>query len=231
MLNTKGFSGLPPAVRGSQETSGDISPRGAWTRDGDADNVAAMARLPYVNIDELPEELRARLEGLPPLNIYRLLAHTPSFVHLLGLTSAGMYAAEIDQRLRELSILRVAHLTGARYIWVQHVGIARSLGLSEAQVEAIPQGAGAEVFGELEGLVLRFTDEMTQGVKVSEATFQAISRHLSPRCLMELAIAVGLYGMIARVMETFEIDLEPGAGTYTRESLRAGGMELLKGSG
>lgn len=190
-----------------------------------------MARLPYVNIDELPEELRAHLAGLLPLNIYRLLAHTPNIVQLLALVSANMYAAEIDQRLRELSILRVAHLAGARYIWVQHVGIARSLGLSEAQVEAIPRGADAEVFGEIDRLVLRFTDEMTQGVKVSEATFQAISRHLSPRCLMELAIAVGMYGMLARIMETFEIDLEPSAGTYTRDSLRAGAMDLLKGSG
>jgi hypothetical protein len=48
---------------------------------------------------------------------------------------------------------------------------------------------------------------------------------------MELAIAVSLYGMLARIMESFEVELEPTAGTYTADSLREAGMNLLKGSG
>jgi hypothetical protein len=53
--------------------------------------------------------------------------------------------------------------------------------VSEAQVEAVPRGADAEVFSEVEKLVLRFTDEMTANVKVSAATFQALAEHLNPR--------------------------------------------------
>ncbi|WAS93137.1 carboxymuconolactone decarboxylase family protein [Nannocystis punicea] len=190
-----------------------------------------MARLPYVNIDELPEELRASLGRLPPLNIYRLLAHTPNALQVLALTTANLYQAEIDQRLRELAILRVAHLTNSRYEWVQHATFAQSLGVSATQVEAISRGADAEVFTEVERLVLRFTDEMTENVKVSASTFQSLAQHLNPRCLMELALAVGMYGMLARIMETFEVELEPTAGTYTFDSGRQGAAGLLKGSG
>ncbi|AUX45572.1 carboxymuconolactone decarboxylase [Sorangium cellulosum] len=190
-----------------------------------------MARLPYVNIDELPEELRVSLARLPPLNLYRLLAHTPNVMQVLALSSVNMCEAEIDQRLRELAILRVAHLTGSRYEWVQHATLARSLGVSAAQVEAVPRGADAEVFSEVERLVLRFTDEMTEDVKVSTPTFQALAQHLNARCLMELAIAIGMYGMLARIMETFEVELEPTAGTYTFDSTRQVGMRLLNGSG
>jgi 4-carboxymuconolactone decarboxylase len=190
-----------------------------------------MARLPYVNIDELSEEQRARFAGLPPLNIYRLLAHTPNAMQVLALTGANLYESEIDQHLRELAILRVAHLNGSHYVWIQHATFARSLGVSAEQVDAIPRGADAEIFTEVEQLVLRFTDEMTKSVKVSASTFQALAQHLNARCLMELAIAIGTYGMLTRIMETFEVELEPTAGTYTAESVRQGSLNLIKGSG
>ncbi len=184
-----------------------------------------------MNIDELPEELRGLLSKLPPLNIYRLLAHTPNVVQLLTLSGMSMFQAEIDQRLRELAILRVAHLTGSRYEWIQHVALARSVGVSEAQVEAVPRGADAEVFTEVERLVLRFTDEMTENVKVSTPTFEALARHLNPRCLMELSLAIGIYAMLARIMETFEVDLEPTAGTYTFDSMHEAGKRALEDAG
>ncbi len=202
-----------------------------WNGDRDGDTLVNMARLPYVNLDELPEELRIRLTRLPPLNLFGLLAHTPNALQVLALTSANLCEAEIDQRLRELAILRVAHLSGSRYEWVQHAAIARSVGVSAAQVEAVPRGADADVFSEVERLVLRFTDEMTENVKVSESTFQALAGHLNPRCLMELALAVGMYGMLARILETFEVELEPTAGTYTFDSMRQAGASLLEGAG
>jgi len=182
-----------------------------------------MARLPYLNVDEFPEEVRALLAGIPQLNIYRLLAHTPNALQVLTLAAANMHQAEIDQRLRELAILRVAHLTGSRYMWVQHVALARSVDVSEAHVEAIPRGADAEVYTNVEKLVLRFTDEMTENIKVSETTYHALAEHLNARCLMELAIAIGMYGMMARIMDTFEVELEATAGTYTIDSLRPKG--------
>lgn len=190
---------------------------------------SGMARLPYLNFDELPDELRAPLSKLPPLNISRLLAHTPIVLQVLGLVGANLYQAEIDQRLRELAVLRVAHLTGARYQWAQHVVLAQSVGVSAAQIEAIPRGADAESFSEVEKLLLRFTDEMTESIKVSEQTFQALAVHLNPRCLVELALTVGMYGMMARIMETFEIELE--STSLTVDSGRQGLMNLLKSAG
>jgi len=171
-----------------------------------------MARLPYLNVDEFPEEVRALLAGIPQLNIYRLLAHTPNALQVLTLAAANMHQAEIDQRL-----------TGSRYMWVQHVALARSVDVSEAHVEAIPRGADAEVYTNVEKLVLRFTDEMTENIKVSETTYHALAEHLNARCLMELAIAIGMYGMMARIMDTFEVELEATAGTYTIDSLRPKG--------
>ena len=86
----------------------------------------------------------------------------------------------------------------------------------------IQQGAEAAAFTDLEKQVLHFTDEITQQVRVSDATFQALAAHLPPRQLVELALAASFYGLAARMMEAFQVELEPTAGTYSVDQLRRG---------
>ena len=180
-----------------------------------------MARIPYPNVEDLPEKVRTAAEKLPPLNIMRMFLNAPN--NALPLLSFGLSILtkqELDAHLRELAILRVAHLTGANYEWTQHLPIAKETGVTDEQVEAIPQGAAAAAFDDLEKRVLRFTDEVTQNVKPSQETFQALEKDLGPRQMVEPALAIGFYGMVARIMESFEVELEPTAGTYTLDQLR-----------
>lgn len=182
-----------------------------------------MARIPYPEKADLSDKVRSRLEQLPPLNILRMLAHAQTnFLPFLALGSAILTEQALDARLRELAILRVAHLTGAHYEWTQHVPIAKQTGASDAQIAAIADGPDASAFNELEQKVLRFTDELTQNIRVSATTFQALAAHLPRRQLVELALATSFYGLAARIMEVFEVELEPSAGTYSIEQLQAG---------
>jgi len=182
-----------------------------------------MARIPYPKIEELPEKIRSRTEKLPPLNILRLFMHAQTnVIPLLSLGTSILTEQELDAKLRELAILRVAHLTGANYEWTQHVPIAKQTGVTDAQVAAIRQGAEATAFTDLGKQVLRFTDEITQQVRVSDATFQALAAHLPPWQLVELALATSFYGLAARMMEAFQVELEPTAGTYSVDQLRRG---------
>ncbi len=183
-----------------------------------------MARIPYPRVEDLPEKVRTAAERLPPLNIMKMFLNAPTnAIPLLSFGQSILMKQELDDHLRELAILRVAHLTGANYEWTQHVPIAKETGVTDAQVSAIPQGAdgaGADAFNDVEKRVLRFTDEVTQDVKASAETFEALEKDLGPRQMVELALAIGFYGMVARVMESFEVELEPTAGTYSIEQLR-----------
>ena len=178
-----------------------------------------MARIPYPNLEDLPEKVRVAAEKLPPLNIMKMFLNAPTnAIPLLSFGQSILTKQELDAQLRELAILRVAHLTGANYEWTQHVPLAKETGVTDAQVEAIrhgADGAGADAFNEVEKRVLRFTDEVTQDVKASAETFSALEKDLGPRQMVELALAIGFYGMVARVMESFEVELEPTAGTYS----------------
>ena len=180
-----------------------------------------MARIPYPNIEDLPEKVRTAAEKLPPLNIMKMFLNAPTnAIPLLVFGQSILTKQELDDHLRELAILRVAHLTGANYEWTQHVSLAKETGVTDVQVEALPQGADSDAFNEVEKNVIRFTDEVTQNVKASAETFAALEKDLGPRQMVELTLAIGFYGMVARVMESFEVELEPTAGTYSIDQLR-----------
>ncbi len=180
-----------------------------------------MARIPYPDLEDLPEKVRVAAEKLPPLNIMKMFLNAPTnAIPLLVFGQSILTQQELAAQLRELAILRVAHLTGANYEWTQHVPLAKETGVTDAQVKAIPQGADSDAFDEVEKNVIRFTDEVTQDVKASAETFAALEKDLGPRQMVELALAIGFYGMVARVMESFEVELEPTAGTYSIDQLR-----------
>jgi len=70
----------------------------------------------------------------------------------------------------------------------------------------------AKCFDEVERLVLTLTDEVTRDVKGRRETLEALKRHLGPAELVELILSIGFWGMIARLLETTEVDLEDFAG-------------------
>ena len=173
-----------------------------------------MARIPYVEPAQAPPAVREILERLPvQLNIFKLMAHAETdFVNLLRLGSTILGQQALPAKLRELAILRVAALSGARYEWVQHAPIARGVGVRDAQIEALERGQDdAPCFDEIERGVLRFTREVVRDVKPSDAAFAAVHGGLGSRQTVELIVAIGFYMLIARLMETAEIDLDPPA--------------------
>jgi alkylhydroperoxidase family enzyme len=182
-----------------------------------------MARLPYVDPASAPEAVRTILERLPiQLNIFRMVAHAEtSFRPFLMLGTSILAQQQLSPKLRELAILRVAALSAARYEWTQHVPIAEATGATKAQVAALEgNDIDAECFDPLERLVLRFTTEVVQDVRASEPTFGALAARLSPREVVELILTVGYYMLVARLLESTDVDMDPPAGARMVDALR-----------
>jgi alkylhydroperoxidase family enzyme len=182
-----------------------------------------MARLPYVDPATAAAPVREILEQLPvKLNIFRMVAHAETALRpFLGLGSAILARQQLDPKLRELVILRVATLSPSRYEWVQHVPIARATGATEAQVAALERGdVEGGCFDPLERAVLGFATEVLRDVRASDATFAALAARLSPREIVELVLTVGYYMLVARLLETTAVDLDPPAGTRVVDALR-----------
>jgi alkylhydroperoxidase family enzyme len=182
-----------------------------------------MARLPYVEPATAPAAVREVLAQLPvDLNVFRMMAHAETaFRPLLSLGTAILAQQQLSPKLRELTILRVARLSSATYEWVQHVPIALATGATQAQVEALERDVvGEAVFDGVERAVLAFTTDVVCDVRASDATFGAVAQHLSPREIVELILTIGYYMMVARLLETTAVDLDPPAGTRVVDALR-----------
>lgn len=164
-----------------------------------------MARLPYVDPATAPPPVGEALAALPPLNVFRMVAHAETaFRPWLRFGGALLGAGELHQVLRELAILRVARLTpGAHYEWVQHVPILLAGGGTEEQ-----------------RLVLRFTTEVVRDAAPGEATWAAISARHSPREIIELLLVIGQYMMLGRIMATTGIDVDGPFGTEVAQGAR-----------
>jgi alkylhydroperoxidase family enzyme len=181
-----------------------------------------MARIPYVDPEKAPPEVREVFEKLPAkLNVFRMMANaTTNFRPLIALGTSILARQELLARLREIAILRVARLSKAEYEWIQHVAIAQAVGVSAEQVAALERGdAAASCFGADERLVLDFTDEVVRDVRASDATFQKVVERFGPRQMAELLLAIGYYMMIARFLETTGVDVEPAPGSTMADTM------------
>jgi 4-carboxymuconolactone decarboxylase len=173
-----------------------------------------MARIPYVEATDAPEPVREALEALPPLNIFKLLANAEScFRPGLRLGGAILGRQQLDPVLRELAILRVARLSPAEYEWVQHADIHLAVGGTQAQLDALlADDLEAEAFDEHQRAVLAFATEVVRDATASQAAYDAVAAFLSPQELVELVLAISYYMLIARVMNVFDIDMDPSMG-------------------
>jgi 4-carboxymuconolactone decarboxylase len=173
-----------------------------------------VARLPYVDPERAPEQVRDVLGRLPPLNVFRMMANAETaFRPWMRWGGVLLNDLALDPVLRELAILQVARVTpDAEYEWVQHVPIARSVGVTDKQVAAVERGdVDAELFTDEQRAVLRFTTEVVRDVRASDEAFAAVSKTLSPREIVELLMVIGQYMMLARVMATTEMELDEPA--------------------
>jgi len=167
-----------------------------------------MARLPAFDPEQAPDSVREILANTP-LSLFGMVAHAESaFNPWLKYSNALLTRLELDPLLRELAILQVAHLVNSPYEWVQHTVIARAVGASDAQIEAIERDAeGDPSFSEEQSQMLRFAREVILHGSAGEPAVTELAERIGVRGVIELLLVIGHYMAIARLIAT--TGLEP----------------------
>lgn len=169
-----------------------------------------MARLPYLDVEQLPEEHRDILKR--PINLTRLLVNSPGMARAFhGIGNYIRHKSTLDPRLRELAILQVGWLERSEYEFTHHVKIGKEFGVTDQDIE--------NLFLETEGkpstleplakAVLRGAREMARDVGMSDATFAEIKKELSNEHMTDLVLTIAFYCAVVRVLATLKIDNEP----------------------
>jgi 4-carboxymuconolactone decarboxylase len=173
-----------------------------------------MARIQLIQQDQVApdvKEIYDRIEknGARIINLYKVLAHNSRVLrNHLQLGNTLLSRTKLSPKLRELAILRIAKLTGSDYEWAQHYPVALEAGVSEAQASAVSSWHDSALFSDEEYAVLRYTDEVSQQVKVTDDTFTTLKQYLDEQCIVELTVAIGYWGMVARVLVPLQVDMD-----------------------
>ncbi len=169
-----------------------------------------MARIPYADLsapEAQPLVQRIVAERGSVLHLYQMLMHSPPLAEgWLGFMTQVRQKLALSGALRELVIMRIAHLNGAPYEADQHAPIALKEGLSPAQLDALADWRAAPArYTPQQRDVLALCDAMTRDVHVDAAVVEAVHGHLGERQLVELVATIASYNMVSRFLEALQI--------------------------
>ena len=152
--------------------------------------------------DDQKEILAPMMANGPVLNIFRTMVNAPKAAK--GFLAWGNYVLsrrnELPAREREIVILRIGYLCKAGYEWGQHVQVARGYGMSDDEIRSAKTGPSTPGLSELDRLLLQATDELHADAFVSDATWNALAKHLSTEQLMDMVFTVGQYNLVSMAL-------------------------------
>ncbi len=166
------------------------------------------------------------------LNIFRVMLHRPKTAKALSdLLVSLLFGGELDDRLRELLIMRIGWVTGSDYEWTQHWRIAQEqFGCSEQDLlELRGDWRTSTHFGDDEKTLLAAVDSLIeQGTLSSDLASECLGR-LGRNATIELATAVGAWRLVSKVTNALEIPLEEGISSWPPDG-KGPQAQLVRGS-
>ena len=168
----------------------------------------APPKIPLPTDDDLDPEHREMLASLPPLNVFRMVAGAPRAVRPFMALGGAVLSTALDARRREIAVLRVAHATNAPYEWAQHAQLARNVGVSDAEIDAIDKEEPVASLDEECNLICRVADEVSREVRLSDEALEQIIDRYGPREAAELILLVSYYNMVSRFLESTRVEVE-----------------------
>ena len=165
-------------------------------------------KIPLPADESLPVDVAARLNSLPPINVYRMIANAPQCVIPWTDMVKALYASKAPVRLREIAILRQATLAKSDYELHQHKFIASNNGLTKEEIDMICADAKVSGLSEQENLICQMAEELETQAGLSDATLSSLQQHFDTTELTELILITSFYCCVARVLNATRVEIE-----------------------
>jgi AhpD family alkylhydroperoxidase len=173
-----------------------------------------MTRIPYRRPEDMTERARELTQERGNLNVYRALANAEKV--FTGWMLAGRDALTspvLPRRLRELVVLRTAHLMDCAYELGQHRDVARTAGVSGDEINAITSDSDWQTghFDSIELAVLHLTTELLTTRGVAASLFEQVHQALGSEATVEVLMVINRYAGLALVLNALDVDLDETA--------------------
>jgi 4-carboxymuconolactone decarboxylase len=161
------------------------------------------------NLSEAQQALAGRIVNGPRGAIFgpmRALLHEPAIGDLVQQMGAHLrYSGQLPGALRELAILITAVHWDAPFEWDHHRPIGEREGLDPDLLDVLQRGETPEFPEPDQALVYRFAITLLNERRLPEPLFRAAEDRFGPAGILELMVVVGYYGLLALVLNGFEI--------------------------
>jgi len=184
-----------------------------------------MERVEYPDELKFTKEQREQLERVP-INLTRMLLHCPgSMVQSFLDFALSFRSGNLEPKIRELVILRMATLRRSSYELKHHLPAAKMAGLSEQEISVI---ISAQPFGldQKLSVMIQLVDDCSQLGKVSDSSFEKASKIFSVPDIAEATLLAGLYEMLACFLKSMGVELDQHGLNWSevdRQSINKGG--------
>jgi alkylhydroperoxidase family enzyme len=173
--------------------------------------------IPLLPVEEAKR--RGKEAGVPDnlagINVFRaMLQNPPAASRVANFLTTMLFEGKLDQRIRELVILRIGWRLKSEYEFCQHVAVAKRIKMSEQDILGVRDPDACTSYNELDRAVIRMTDELIERAEISPATRAIISRSFTPEQMVELLLAVGNWTMFAIFLKNAEIPLDAGVPSW-----------------
>jgi 4-carboxymuconolactone decarboxylase len=182
-----------------------------------------LARLSAVAREALPEDQRRFYDAVRAIrrspvsgpfivtmnsspDLAARIAHLGHYFHARGQGDESI----VSLRVRGFIALIGARALDGQYEWSAWVNWALEAGVPQETVDAIREGRAPPNLTAEEALVNDFCVQLITGNhRVSAATYKAALEHFGVQGLVELAVTLGYFAMIALPLNAFEIEMAP----------------------
>jgi 4-carboxymuconolactone decarboxylase len=145
---------------------------------------------------EVPGELRG------PMSI---LMHSPQVADLAReLGSYLRMGSTLTRPESELAIITAAREAKCEYVWGVHMVAARREGLREEAIAVIRDQLDPASPGPEETAIVQYVQQMRSN-RVEQSVFDFLLERHGTQWLVELTVIVGHYGLLAGVLNAFEV--------------------------
>jgi 4-carboxymuconolactone decarboxylase len=167
------------------------------------DQLSAEGRVVYDRI----AETRGALRGP-----YGVLLHHPALCErVAALGELLRFRSGLPGADRELAILTAGREAEAPYEWAAHEPIALREGTRLEAVAVVRDGRPTHELRPREAVIVDTVRAIYRAHRLTADEFARADAEFGRQGLVELVTLAGYYGMIAAVLNAFDVDLPPGA--------------------
>ncbi len=137
---------------------------------------------------------------------HSILLHSPPLDKpALELGNYFRYDSIVKSPEKELAIITGAREKDCLYVWAAQVAAGRRSGLREEAIAVVKEKRDVSALEPHEAEIVTYVRQLFRSNRVDQATFDALKNRYGEPWLIEMTTVVGYYGMLAGVVNAFEV--------------------------